>query len=74
MTAPLTFEIVAGDPRDRLDKLVVALLARAGEPATQAAQANGHDGANPGAGAGEPGAGGPEDRASRRKNPPQAPV
>ena len=37
MTAPLTFEVAPGDPRDRLDKLVVALLARAGEPATRAA-------------------------------------
>ena len=36
MTAPLMFEVGAGDPRERLDKLVVALLARAGEPATRA--------------------------------------
>jgi len=34
---PLAFDIVAGDPRERLDKLVVALLARAGVVASRAA-------------------------------------
>ena len=34
---PLVFEIAPGDPRERLDKLAVALLARAGVPASRAA-------------------------------------
>ncbi|MFO0592255.1 MAG: RluA family pseudouridine synthase [Polyangiaceae bacterium] len=37
MMSPLTFEIVASDPRERLDKLVVALLARAGVTTSRAA-------------------------------------
>jgi 23S rRNA pseudouridine1911/1915/1917 synthase len=35
--APLTHEVSAADPRERLDKLVVALLARAGVTASRAA-------------------------------------
>jgi 23S rRNA pseudouridine1911/1915/1917 synthase len=35
--APHTFLVDPADPRDRLDKLVVALLARAGRPASRAA-------------------------------------
>jgi 23S rRNA pseudouridine1911/1915/1917 synthase len=34
---PFRFEIAASDPRDRLDKLVVELLERAGAPASRAA-------------------------------------
>lgn len=37
MIAPLTFQAAPTDPRDRLDKLVVAHLTRAGTPATRAA-------------------------------------
>ncbi len=37
MSATFTFEVGAGDPRERLDKLVVALLAREGVTASRAA-------------------------------------